>query len=357
MYEIRCSVQFFILLAFGFSNFASAYEIVPEATIADSPTTLMGVNHIGLSVKELDKALAFYQQATGFEVIHRETVKGNGAADQLFGIRGIEYETAVLEAPNMLFELTSFSHNSAKMPSRMQAQGPGMTHTCFQSPASRSGYEKFVRQGADVLSRGSEPIDLLGQGVTYAYVYDPEGNMIELEQLDFERLGRDSRKPEWIENDRDLWMTQVALVTHDLERLTNFYAEVMGFPPYREAEIDSRPTFDDVADIENLALNVSWFRMSPQSKTLELWEYVNPRTAEFTGSRDVTDFGYSYSIEVGDIQAEYERMKALGVEFISDPIVLGDFWQVYANDIDGNIFSLRQAVNPDSPYSIPQLEG
>ena len=67
---------------------------------------------------------------------------------ELFGIRGIEYETAVLEAPNMLFELTSFSHNSAEMPSRMQAQGPGMTHTCFQSPASRSGYEKVRSSGS-----------------------------------------------------------------------------------------------------------------------------------------------------------------------------------------------------------------
>ena len=357
MSEVSWRVQIFILLTFGFSMHVSGYEIVPEATIADSPTTLMGVNHIGLSVKDLDKSLAFYQKATGFEVVYRETVTGNVAADKLFGISGIEYETAVLKAPNMLFELTSFSQNAAKKPTRMQAQGPGMTHTCFQSPANRSGYDKFVGQGADVLTRGSAPVDLLGQGVTYAYVYDPEGNMIELEQLDFQRLGRDPRKPEWIENNRDLWMTQVALVTHDLERLTNFYAEIMGFPPYREAEIDSRPTFDDVADIDNLALDVSWFRMSSQSKTLELWEYVNPRTAEFTGNRNVTDFGYSYSIEVGDIQAEYKRMKALGVGFISEPVMFGEFWQVYANDIDGNVFSLRQAVNPDSPYSIPQLEG
>ena len=40
-----------------------------------------------------------------------------------------------------------------------------------------------------MLSRGEGPVDLLGQGVTYAYAYDPEGNMLELEQLDFDRLG------------------------------------------------------------------------------------------------------------------------------------------------------------------------
>lgn len=48
-------------------------------------------------------------------------------------------------------------------------------------------------------------------------------------------------------------------------------------------------------------------------------------------------------------------MSDLGVGFISDPVLLGSFWQVHANDIDGNVFSLRQAVDPDSPYSVPQL--
>jgi hypothetical protein len=49
-------------------------------------------------------------------------------------------------------------------------------------------------------------------------------------------------------------------------------------------------------------------------------------------------------------------MSDLGVEFVSDPVLLGIFWQVHANDIDGNVFSLRQAADSGSPYSVPQLE-
>ena len=71
-------------------------EIDPDATIHDSPTTLMGVNHIGLSVKDLEKTLAFYQQASGFKLVHREAVSNSAAADQLFGIEGAAYEIAVL---------------------------------------------------------------------------------------------------------------------------------------------------------------------------------------------------------------------------------------------------------------------
>jgi catechol 2,3-dioxygenase-like lactoylglutathione lyase family enzyme len=353
----KFSFQFLSLLIFiTCGSSAMAYEIDPAATISDSPTTLLGVNHIGLSVRDLDAALEFYQAASGFKVISRETVRNSEAADKLLGRDNVEYEVAVLEAPNMLFELVEFSHNRNVPVSKMPVQGPGMTHTCFQSPAHISGYDKFKLAGAEMVSRGDGPVDLLGQGVTYAYAYDPEGNMLELEQLDFDQLGGDPRNPEWVEEGLDMWMTQVALVTHDIERLTNYYSEIMGFNPYREAAIEGRPTFDDATDIDNVVLHVKFFRMAARTKSMEFWQYDNPATTQFIGNRDTTALGYSYSIEVGDIQAEYARMADLGVDFISEPVLLGSFWQVYANDIDGNVFSLRQAVDPNSPYSVPQLE-
>jgi catechol 2,3-dioxygenase-like lactoylglutathione lyase family enzyme len=333
-----------------------AYEIDPDSTIYDSPTTLLGINHIGLSVRDLDTVLEFYQSVSNFKLVSRETVSNNSNADKLFGHNNIELEVAVLEAPNMLFEITEFKHNRNKPVRKMLVQGPGMTHTCFQTPAALSGYDRFKGIGAEILSRGETAVDLGGYGVTYAYAYDPEGNMFELEQLDSGPLSEVPNKVKWVERGMDMWMTQVALVTHDLERLTNYYAKILAFEPYREGDYVNHPRMVEIADADNLSLLVTWFRMNGHSKTLEFWEYRNPLTIERMGKLDSTELGYSYSIEVGDIQAEYQRMVGLGVEFISTPVQLGEFWQVYANDIDGNVFSLRQAVDTNSPYSIPQLE-
>lgn len=339
-------------------SFASVEDIVinPDATIYDSPTTLLGVNHIGLSVKDLDATLAFYQQATGYKLIHREKVSGNPAADTLFGVDDVSYEIAVLEAPNMLFELIEFAHNADQPDRRMPVYGPGMTHTCFQSASNNSGYDLFVSEGADMLSRGEGPVDLGGYGVTYAYAYDPEGNMFELEQLDAGPLAEVQSKVRWLEEGHIMWMTQVALVTHDIERLTRWYEKILAFAPYRKGDYVDHPRMIEIADEDGLSLMATWFRMNARSKTLEFWQYRNPVTQEFVGKRDVTEFGYSYSIEVGDIQAEYARMKDLGVEFVSEPVLMGDYYQVYANDIDGNVFALRQWVDANSPYSIPNLE-
>ena len=90
----------------------AAYEIDEDATVYDTPTTILGINHIGLSVSDLDAALAFYQGVTGYTLLRRETITSDAAAT-LYGRSDIRYETAVLEAPNMLFELTEFSHNQA----------------------------------------------------------------------------------------------------------------------------------------------------------------------------------------------------------------------------------------------------
>ena len=89
---------------------------------------------------------------------------------------------------------------------------------------------------------------------------------------------------------------------------------------------------------------------------IEIWQYVSPQTAEFTDQRAVTALGYSFSIEVTDIQAEYRRLTSLGLDFVSEPVELDDFWQVYSRDLDGNIFSLRQAVDPQSRLSVRKLD-
>lgn len=339
-------------------NFASAYamEIDKTASIKDTKTSIMGINHIALSVKNLDQALAFYQKATGFEVIKREKVFANSYSDALYGGESLQYEVATLKAPNMLFELTEFAINKQVRLTDMQVQGPGITHTCFQSPQPESGYTKFIDAGARLITPGNQPVDLGGYGVTYAYAYDPEGNMFEMEQLDGEILARSGYDASWQEWDQLMWMTQVAFATPDIEKLMSFYQDVLGIKPYRKADIVKHPKLDRIVNFTDSELLGGWFKMGGKSKMMEFWQFKSPTTERFKGTRKATDLGYSYSLEVGDIQQEYQRLLSLGVDFISAPQRVGGFWQVYARDIDGNIFSLRQIIEANSNYSIVNFD-
>lgn len=332
-------------------------QAVPSSKIEDTPTSIVGFNHIGISVQNLAEILPFYLKATGLEVVKREKVSNSENADILFGEKGIAYETVTLKAPNMLLEITQFSTQAKVKRDKMPPQGPGMTHTCYQSPSWDSGYDKFLKAGADLLSRGNRPVDIGGYGVTYAYIYDPEGNMIEVEQLDRAILKRNKVDSIWLEKN-PMWMTQVALLSPNLEKLTSFYQKVLEIPPYRMGEYGNNPRFDDIVDRDNLTFQAAWFRMDSGSKMLELMQYVEPiATSNTTQKKSPMDLGYSFSLEVEDIQAEYQRLKALGVPFRSEPLILGEFWIVFANDIDGNVFSLRQPTSPKSMYAIQNVVG
>ncbi len=323
-------------------------QVDPNAKISDSPTTIIGFNHIGLSVQNLPEMVKFYQEATGFEIVKREKVERSINASLLLGMDTLSYETVTFKAPNMLLELTQYSNQQNAQITKMPPQGPGMTHTCYQSPSWASGYDKFKNSGAEVLSRGETPVDLGGYGITYAYAHDPEGNMFEMEQLTKARLDEYGVHVP----DNPMWMTQVALISPDIKNLANFYRKILEMNPNREVVISDNPRLDDIAGMDGVVLFASWFKMDGPGKMIELMQYKNPRTPTVVSKRNPTDLGYSYSFEVGDIQKEYERMKGLGVDFISAPEIWGEFWMVFANDPDGNVFSLRQPTSTGSMYSI-----
>ena len=324
-------------------------QLAPSPTIKDSPTSIIGYNHIGLVVKDLDKMLDFYQQATNFELISREKISNNKAANKLFAQDSISYETAVLMSPNFWLELTQFENQTDTVTEKMPPFGPGMTHTCFQTATVNSGYQKFVEAGVDVLSRGDKPIDLGGYGVTYAYAHDPEGNMIELEQMsDFViwlKIGKD------FSEQHKMWMTQVAIMTPNIEKLATFYEMVYGIKPYRWTDIGPSEVMSKVIDLDSVSLKGAWFMLDGKEKKMELFQYGGAHPTPNTNyKRKPTDLGYSFSIEVLDIQKEYQRLNEKGVDFLSEPQQLGKFWRVLARDVDGNIFSLRQAIDP--AYSV-----
>lgn len=347
-------LQFNWISTFFVSIFVSSgifAQTDPKATLKDSPTTIIGFNHIGISVNNLDEMVAFYEMATPFEIVKREKVQQHAAVDKLYARNDVAYERVTFKAPNMLLELTEYANQQNAIPKKMLPQGPGMTHTCYQSPAWKSGYDKFKNADIELLSRGDSAVDLGGYGVTYAYGYDPEGNMLEMEQLETHFMKQTGLDSLWVQR-HDMWMTQVALLSPDIQKISDFYRGVFDFSPNRKTKLVDMARLDDIIGQDGAIVHASWYKMDGPGKMLELMQYEHPVTPSKLSKKDPTDLGYTFSIEVKDIQQEYERMKKLGVEFLSEPQILGEFYTVFAHDIDGNVFSLRQAVSKSSGYSM-----
>ena len=313
----------------------------PEQTKRSTPSSVIGFNHIGVSVSDLKASIAFYTAAASVEADHSKRLS-NSAAEKASGFDNTPVDRAVLAGPNGYLELSQYEPSLAGPAEEIPVQGPGITHICFQSPTPQNLYGRFKELGATPVSRGTEPVDLGGYGVYYAYERDADGIMFETEHLD---------KPHF---EGPIWLSHVALVSPDLDRLVDFYQELIGFEPTRRSDKVTGPRFDEVADYDEIFIRAAWFNMT--NMILELWQFINPETPKAGAPIPFEKIGYNkFAFEVSDIQSDYNRLVESGVPFLSAPVQTDASTEVYGRDPDGNLFSLIQPA-PDSGNSIEALK-
>jgi catechol 2,3-dioxygenase-like lactoylglutathione lyase family enzyme len=242
--------------------------------------------------------------------------------------------SAVLAFPNGYLKLSEYDRSDFSPPPVLPVKGPGITHVCYQSPTSEDIYQRLINGGATTVSRGEQPVHLLGQGVYYAYARDHDGIMYETEHLDHAPF------------EGPIWLSHAALVSPDLDRLVEFYSLLLDAKPNRRTDRASGPRFDEVAGYDNVMIRAAWFDIG--NMILEMWQFVNPVTPEPQRPSAIEDVGYNkVAFEVSDLQKEYERLTALGVRFLSSPATSVDGWEACLRDPDGNLISLIQPKTQD----------
>ncbi|MGE5644999.1 MAG: VOC family protein [Acidobacteriota bacterium] len=122
-----------------------------------------------------------------------------------------------------------------------------------------------------------------------------------------------------------LGLEHTAIASPDPERLAGWYVENLGFViNYHSAS--SKTTFVK-------APNGSMFEI-----ILSAGERA-PQTLKDPGLRHV-------AIAVDDFEADYQRLKAKGVEFVADPVSSKGNRVVFFKDLDGNFLHLIERETP-----------
>ena len=139
-----------------------------------------------------------------------------------------------------------------------------------------------------------------------------------------------------------------ALSTPDLDRLVAFYRDLFGFElQFDFAWDESNAEFQRThAQPETKGRVVMLERGSSR---LELFEYTKPVPQRAPGPRPNVDHGIAhFCFEVKDIDAEYDRLRAAGVPFLSQPVPQAYVKVCYGRDPDGNLFELLEFLTESS---------
>lgn len=164
----------------------------PEPALRHVPRRVLA--HIGVSVPDLDLAVAWYQRVLGFELmagpltIRREDGHSGAVAADVFGERFGSLRQAHLSGANATgLELFEFIEPKAvARPEAFQYWQTGFTHICVVERDSEGLVELIRRSGGGLHSRQVWEL-FPGEPFQMAYCRDPFGNLIEVYSHGYER--------------------------------------------------------------------------------------------------------------------------------------------------------------------------
>ncbi|GJM41674.1 MAG: methylmalonyl-CoA epimerase [Ardenticatenaceae bacterium] len=128
------------------------------------------VNHIAIVVESLDDAKAFWVDALGLELSHKEHVASQAV------------DVAFLPVGNSKIELLQPTDNESGVAKYLQKRGPGMHHICFEVEDIDAALSKLKAAGIQLINE--EPV-VGSDGRKFAFIHPKAANsvLVELYEL------------------------------------------------------------------------------------------------------------------------------------------------------------------------------
>ena len=144
--------------------------------------TFEAVHHVGLTVADMDRAVAFWTALLGVEARERTVLQGPQLGTMV-GYPGIHIERCWVDLPGgMALELLRYVDRD-DAPYDPGTAHPGNVHVCLSVDDMDAAHAHAVACGATAVSE--RPIDVAAGprvGTRLAYLRDPDGVTIELVQ-------------------------------------------------------------------------------------------------------------------------------------------------------------------------------
>jgi catechol 2,3-dioxygenase-like lactoylglutathione lyase family enzyme len=142
---------------------------------------LLGLHHVAISSPDVERLLGFYRDQLGLKVEFDGSWEGGTElADTVLGLRQTAGRQVLLRLGSAYLELFEFRNPPGRAgdPDRPVCDH-GITHLCVDVADVDRAYERLSAAGV----RFHSPPQDLFPGVRTCYSRDPDGNVVEIQQL------------------------------------------------------------------------------------------------------------------------------------------------------------------------------
>ena len=146
-----------------------------------APFKILHADHTGITVRDIDASLAFFEGVLGFKLQYRARRTGS-FAEEVTGVPEAEIEIALLLAPGHHIELLQYISPGDRHHLRPRACDLGSVHLAFEvddldAALAHIAAHKWAAVGAPQTIAGGAR-----RGTRVVYVRDPDGTTLELMQ-------------------------------------------------------------------------------------------------------------------------------------------------------------------------------
>src|SRR6266446_4303040 len=246
-----------------------------QALGQQNPALVDGVDAIGITVSDMDRAVGFYSKVLTFEKVSDTEVAGE-SYEHLEGVFGLRMRVVRMRLGDEAIELTEYlAPRGRPAPADSRSQDHWFQHVAVIVSDMDRAYQWLRQNKVEHASSGPQLLPEWNKnaaGIRAFYFKDPDGDVLEILQFP---PGKGDAKWHRPTDKLFLGIDHTAIVVGDTDASLRFYRDLLGFKVVGESE-NYGAEQEHLNNVFGARLRITSLRAA-SGPGIEFLEYLSPR--------------------------------------------------------------------------------
>jgi len=320
-----------------------------------SLSQVIKVESIGITVKDMNRSLAFYTRVLGFKKISDNEYRGDDI-ETLNGLFGINLRVVRLQLGDEYIELTDYLTSGGRsIPEDQKSNDLFFQHIAIVVSDMNKAYHHLRNYNVEHVSTAPQILPKsipAAEGIQAFYFHDPDNHNLEL--IFFPKgKGQDKWHSERLVNNGKIFLgiDHTAIGVSNTEISHRFYSDILGIKRIGDSWNKGMEQ-EHLNNVEGASLHITGYRAA-QGPGIEFLQYITPGPGKPfpPGSRTDDIWHWQTTLLVNDAERLYQQFKSMNANFISKELVFQRLDNIpsklfIVRDPDGHALLFKQYITP-----------
>jgi len=295
-----------------------------------------GVGDIGITVKDMNRSVKFYEEVLGFKKVSDNEFNGT-AYESLNNLFGLNIRVVKMQLGDEFIELTDFLTSGGRsIPEDQKANDLSFQHIAIVVSDMDKAFQQLKKFSVEYVSTSPQTLpatNVAAAGIKAFYFHDIDDHNLELIYFP-----KGKGNPKWQTSHGKIFLgiDHTAIGVSSTEISQKFYQDILGIE--RKGDSWNFGTEQEhLNNVEGASLHITGFRAAA-GPGVEFLQYLVPGPGKkYPADTRADDIWFwQTTLFTNDAEALYDTLKSSGYNFISKQIV-----DINANGIQSKSFIVR----------------